>query len=546
MGEVYRAIDKATGMVVAIKRMLVEAPSQGADDSALYHAQRFEEECKLLQNLKFPGIPCFVDSFSDGDRRVIVMEFIEGVDLEKQVMDQLALAGEDLPVMLAVEYTIQVAKILEYLHAYRPRPIIHRDVKPANIIVRHSDNRLYLVDFGLAREVGGGSTTKTAVGTVGYAPLEQYKGHPTTRSDQYSLGVTLHFMLSGTQPLPLQVEPLDKLKPDLPHELCWVVRKSTQQDQEERFDSVYEFRRELEKLLPNVQQYQLRKQAKTAVQDRLDLMGPTQELADVYAPAERSPMTIPGQRVKIEGIHRTQEDPMANFGLYNPLENSRTMEPEFQRQALQADFVARSAVSEVESNSPGFLASWKAWVLILAVLFGLFGVYGLNQRQQLLLAREASRDKLTCLKASGLFRIPGQAGIGLGRSGMGWIEYIFSFPHPDNDGMVYSLQPGKVKRVKLKLNTLEPGREAPLRVFFCNAEMESLSAYLFTVKGNEVQADILDGQKSKVADLGFSAQLPRKSSHPVSAPLLCPAKASNLVVLLPGELATPVQVEMSF
>ena len=206
MGEVYRAIDKRTGLAVAIKRMLVEAYGDGADESALYQASRFEEECKLLQNLRVPGVPAFVDSFLDGDRRVIVMEFIEGVDLEKQVMDQIGLAGADLPALQAVEYTIQVAKILEYLHAHRPRPIIHRDVKPANIIVRHQDNAIYLVDFGLAREVGGSASTKTAVGTVGYAPLEQYRGRPTTRTDQYSLGVTLHFMLSGQQPLPLQID----------------------------------------------------------------------------------------------------------------------------------------------------------------------------------------------------------------------------------------------------------------------------------------------------------------------------------------------------
>ena len=140
MGEVYRAVDRRTGMPVAIKRMLVDSPSDGSNESAAYQAQRFEEECKLLQNLQIPGVPHFVDSFSDGERRVIVMEFIEGVDLEKQVMDQLALAGTDLPPLQAVEYTIQVAKILEYLHAHRPRPIIHRDVKPANIIVRHLEN----------------------------------------------------------------------------------------------------------------------------------------------------------------------------------------------------------------------------------------------------------------------------------------------------------------------------------------------------------------------------------------------------------------------
>ncbi|MBN9416842.1 hypothetical protein ABS71_04945 [bacterium SCN 62-11] len=431
MGEVYRAVDRSNGMTVAIKRMLVASPSDGSNESAAYQANRFEEECKLLQNLRVPGIPAFVDSFLDGERRVIVMEFIEGVDLEKQVMDQLALAGTDLPPLLAVEYTIQVAKILEFLHAHRPRPIIHRDVKPANIIVRHQDNRIYLVDFGLAREVGGGASTKTAVGTVGYAPIEQYRGRPTTRTDQYSLGVTLHFMLTGQQPLPLQIEPLDKIRKDLPHELCWVVRKSTQSEQEDRFDSIYEFRRQLENLLPSLQQLQKNQDLQDQAKDRLQLMGPTEELAHEERPT---------QRVKIEGIHVEAEEPLKDFGLYHPLQNSISTQQDFQRQAIQAEHQQRMGSAALDDSAHRPRGQRTMFTLLLLLLVaGVVSLYFLNQKQQVQLAtRVATGGPID--EAHGFFRQGDR--IGLGRSGMGAVENMLSFPHPAHDGYLMRIPKG--------------------------------------------------------------------------------------------------------
>ncbi|MFN8609934.1 MAG: serine/threonine-protein kinase [Vulcanimicrobiota bacterium] len=430
MGEVYRAVDRSSGMPVAIKRMLVDSPSDGSNESAAYQAQRFEEECKLLQNLSVPGIPAFVDSFLDGDRRVIVMEFIEGVDLEKQVMDQLALAGTDLPPLLAVQYTIQVAKILEFLHAHRPRPIIHRDVKPANIIVRHQDSRIYLVDFGLAREVGGGASTKTAVGTVGYAPIEQYRGRPTTRTDQYSLGVTLHFMLSGQQPLPLQIEPLDTIRKDLPHELCWVVRKATQSAQEDRFDSVYDFRRQLENLLPQLEQLQKNRELQSQAQDRLQLLGPTEELQQEERPT---------QRVKIEGIHREAEDPLKDFGLYDPLRDSVSVQKDFQRQAIQAESQQRMGGVVLDDHRDGKGQKTMFTLLMFLLVVGLVSLYFLNLKQQKQLAAQVAPAG-SVLEAHGFFRQGDR--IGLGRGGMGAVENLLSLPHPAHDGFLTSLPKG--------------------------------------------------------------------------------------------------------
>ena len=529
MGEVYRAIDRRTGMAVAIKRMLVEAYGDGADESALYQASRFEEECKLLQNLRVPGVPTFVDSFLDGDRRVIVMEFIEGVDLEKQVMDQVGLTGADLPIVQAVEYTIQVAKILEYLHAHRPRPIIHRDVKPANIIVRHQDNSIYLVDFGLAREVGGGASTKTAVGTVGYAPLEQYRGRPTTRTDQYSLGVTLHFMLSGQQPLPLQIEPLDKIKKDLPHELCWVVRKATQQEQEDRFDSVYEFRRELEKLLPSLMQHQKNQDLHDQAQDRLHLMGPTEELAQEERPT---------QRVKIEGIHKEAEDPMKDFGLYHPLQNTISLQSDFQRQAIQAEHSQRKGGMELDSGGGGRPHRMILTLCSFLLVAGVCALYFLNRKQQIEIASSVAPAKQTVVEAHGFYR--GKDKVGLNRVQMGTLESLLSLPKTVNDGYLASLPKGTRRVVFSNLVTTQP---VP---FF----VASLDEQGIVQTSKWIRAD---GSKWRVAPTAFR-KVHVDFNTPLSVPpfgqgaktvsqatLDCPQNAVSLILLLPQPTPASLQ-----
>lgn len=242
LSQVYRALDQSTGGLVAIKRVLLDIPKPSSEEDRPYLAEHFQAECGLLQNLKVPGIPPLVDSFVEGDKGVLVTEFIEGVDLEKQV-------GPALPVEGALEYTIQVARILESLHALRPRPVLHQNVKPANIILRPSDHRPFLVDFGLKRGLDAGRNIKTAMTSFCCTPLEQYQGQPTTRSDQYALGATLHFLLTGVVSLPFQIEPLKKFRPDVPWELYWAVGKATERAQEQRFDLVYEFRSELEGVL---------------------------------------------------------------------------------------------------------------------------------------------------------------------------------------------------------------------------------------------------------------------------------------------------------
>ena len=254
-GEVYRGVDLHSGRPVAIKRAIPTDPNGESERDPVYALRRFQEEVRVLQELDFPGIPKCLDSFTMTDGRYcLVMEFIEGVDLQRQLLDQIKLAGEMIPAATAVEYLIQACIIVEHLHALRPHPVIHRDIKPSNLILRHSDQRIYLVDFGFARPVGPSMGTKTLVGTIGYAPIEQCQGNPGPLSDLYALGATLSYLLTGKQPTPFDIQPLEQDRPDLPESLARAVAVATHNDRSHRYASVNVFRQALEDSLPELRQ----------------------------------------------------------------------------------------------------------------------------------------------------------------------------------------------------------------------------------------------------------------------------------------------------
>lgn len=229
MGAVYRARDRITQQVVALKQLRTDAAA-GFDNQEML--TRFEGEWQLLRTLNHPRIPRMLDSFRIGDSGYYVMEFIEGKSLD-QVLRDYKSAGRRFPEELLVQYTLQILDVLSYLHGL-PRPLLHRDVKPQNIIVRDADSELFLVDFGLARE-GGSATTKTLVGTLGYAPLEQVKGHPEERSDLYALGATLWHMLVGEQPSPFDVPPLATVRNDVHPALAEVIDRACQDNVNRRY-----------------------------------------------------------------------------------------------------------------------------------------------------------------------------------------------------------------------------------------------------------------------------------------------------------------------
>lgn len=159
----------------------------------------FEREARVLANLDHPGIPDFIDHFReevDGDIRLFtVQEFVDGTNLQ-----DLVASGRHLTEDEAVEICREVTEILGFLHDRSP-PLIHRDVKPANIILGR-DGDVHLVDFGSVRNLLEAHPLdgKTIVGTYGYMPIEQYEARAVPQSDFYALGMTLIYLLSHREP----------------------------------------------------------------------------------------------------------------------------------------------------------------------------------------------------------------------------------------------------------------------------------------------------------------------------------------------------------
>ena len=188
-GAVYRAWDLSLLQPVALKEN-----SGGAAEAQ----RQFAREAQLLAGLRHANLPRVSDHFVlPGQGQYLVMDFVEGQSLS----DLLAERGGPLPEAEVLPWIRQVADALEYLHTRTP-PVIHRDIKPDNIIIG-PDGRAMLVDFGISKvyEENKGTTIGAKAVTPGYSPPEQYgSGRTDARSDVYALGATLYTLLTGQVP----------------------------------------------------------------------------------------------------------------------------------------------------------------------------------------------------------------------------------------------------------------------------------------------------------------------------------------------------------
>ncbi len=200
----------------------------------------FHDEARLLARLhkEHPAIPRFYDSFIDRGTFYITLEFIPGQNLDSYLAKQVG----RMPPGEVVDYIRQVVAVLVVIHNLLPRPVIHGDIKPSNLI-RRPEGRVALIDFGLAQMSGGRPSflagRSSAFGTPGYTPLEQWEGQISPASDIFALGATMHHLLTGRNPAApfarqKQVSlvelsalttfpPLTALVPDAPHDLDRLV-----------------------------------------------------------------------------------------------------------------------------------------------------------------------------------------------------------------------------------------------------------------------------------------------------------------------------------
>src|SRR6266852_5228717 len=192
---VYKAQDTQFGnQLVAIKEIRL---SGLRPQEVITATEAFNREMLLLSDLRHANLPRIYDHFADAECWYLIMDFIEGKTLE-QYLDEVGEAC--FPIEEVLNIGIQLCTVLDYLHTRQPR-IIFRDLKPTNIMLTRN-GQLFLIDFGIARRFKPGQAKDTIpFGSPGYAPPEQYgKAQTTPSADIYSLGATLHQLLSGSDP----------------------------------------------------------------------------------------------------------------------------------------------------------------------------------------------------------------------------------------------------------------------------------------------------------------------------------------------------------
>jgi eukaryotic-like serine/threonine-protein kinase len=248
MAEVFEGRDRLLARRVAIKVPL----AQYAHDPEF--AQRFRREAQAAASLSHPGVVAVYDTGTENGTHFIVMEFVDGRTLKEVIRTEAPLYPDR-----AAEITADVCSALAAAHA---RGLVHRDVKPANIMLM-PDGRVKLMDLGIARAAAGETVTQTAamLGTAQYLSPEQAQGQTVDyRSDLYSLGCCLYEMLTGTVPFrgatPVAIayqhvreDPAAPrlLNPDIPPALEAVCLKAMAKRPEDRYQTAAEFRADLER-----------------------------------------------------------------------------------------------------------------------------------------------------------------------------------------------------------------------------------------------------------------------------------------------------------
>ena len=228
MSFVYLAMDVHLNKQWAVK----EIRKRGIEENDQIVINSLMAEANLMKNLDHPALPRIVDIIENSETIYVVMDYIEGENLD----DVLKKYGAQ-PEELVIAWAKQLCEALSYLHSQKP-PIIYRDMKPSNVMLKPEGN-IKLFDFGIAREYKVEKQKDTTVlGTRGYAPPEQYCEQTDARSDIYALGMTLHYLLTGVDPQGDDpYAPVRAWNPELSEGIELIVDKCVQPAAENRYQS---------------------------------------------------------------------------------------------------------------------------------------------------------------------------------------------------------------------------------------------------------------------------------------------------------------------
>ena len=239
MSVVYLALNERANKKWAIK----ELRKDGIQDFEIVR-QGLIAETNILKKLSHPNLPDIVDVIDEKDSLLIVMDFIEGEPLSKLLKEHGAQPQENV-----IEWGKQLCQVLKYLHAQVP-PIIYRDMKPANIMLK-PDGNVTLIDFGTAREFKNSHVEDTTcLGTRGYAAPEQFGGYGQTdaRTDIYCLGTTLYHLVTGHNPAapPYEMYPIRYWDENLSTGFEKILLKCTQLNPKDRYQNCIDLLEALE------------------------------------------------------------------------------------------------------------------------------------------------------------------------------------------------------------------------------------------------------------------------------------------------------------
>lgn len=238
MSIVYLAMDNRLNKQWAVK----ELKNDGSQSVEMLLG-RMEREANILKKVDHPVLPRIVDIIDKAGTVYVVMDYIQGLALDKILKEEGAQPQEKV-----IEWAKELASALDYLHSLEP-PIIYRDMKPSNIMLQ-PDGRVKLIDFGTAKEyLSENIADTTALGTRGYAAPEQFgdeQGHgiyvTDARTDIYCLGATIYHIITGKNPgePPYEMRPVREWNPMLSSGIEKIILKCTQPNPEDRYQSCSE------------------------------------------------------------------------------------------------------------------------------------------------------------------------------------------------------------------------------------------------------------------------------------------------------------------
>ena len=301
MGVVYRAEDTTLGRIVAIKTIALSGTSREERDQ---HEARFLQEARAAARISHPAVITIYEMGREGDNAFIAMELLDGVDLRALIREAKLAPSQALTI---------AASVAEGLAVAHEQGIVHRDVKPGNIMVL-PDGRVKIMDFGIARPLEPTVKTQTGLllGSPQYMSPEQIVGQPFDhRADIFSLGLVLYEMLTGSRPFAgedlgeltfkvanMAATPPSHIVRSLPQVVDLIIARALKKKPAERYASASELANDLWSAVPEVKAAEA---ARAAAQDSTTV--PLGELAS-QAAADARPLAVQGESIELRASPR--------------------------------------------------------------------------------------------------------------------------------------------------------------------------------------------------------------------------------------------------